>query len=150
MNVVAQLSDLAARVGQPLGVSDWIVIDQAMIDAFAHTTRDAQWIHVDPARATQGPFGAPIAHGFLTLSLLSAFVKTAFSVVDVRMGVNAGFDRVRMTAPVPVNQRVRAHFALHSFDAVAGGAKLTLDVRVELEGMDKPACVCLWLVRQYT
>lgn len=150
MKAIDHLSDLASMLGQPLGTSDWILVDQPMIDAFADTTRDAQWIHVDPARAADGPFGAPIAHGFLTVSLLSAFGKTAFHIADVRMGVNAGFDRLRMTAPVPVNRRVRAHFVVHRFEPVEGGAKLTLDVKVELEGSDKPACVAHWLVRQYT
>ncbi len=150
MKIFAKLADLSGLVGQPLGTSAWMVVDQRMIDAFAETTCDPQWIHVDPIRAAQGPFGAPIAHGFLTLSLHSAFVISAFRIADVRMGVNAGFDRVRMTSPVRVNSRVRGHFVLGSYEAVDGGAKLRLDVTVEIEGGDRPATVSQWLVRQYT
>jgi acyl dehydratase len=149
VKVFDRLADLSQLVGQPLATSDWITVDQSMIDAFAHTTQDAQWIHVDPQRAAQGPFGATIAHGFLTLSLHSALSMSAFRVADVRMGVNAGFDRVRFTAPVLVGSRVRGHFAVHSFEAIDGGAKMTLQVTVETEGQDRPASVALWLTRQY-
>lgn len=149
MKVFDRLEDLSLLVGQLLATSDWITIDQSMIDAFAHTTLDQQWIHVDPQRAAQGPFGAPIAHGFLTLSLHSALSMSAFRVADVRMGVNAGFDRVRFTAPVIVGSQVRGHFVLHSFEAVDGGAKMTLQVTVEVQGQERPASVALWLTRHY-
>jgi acyl dehydratase len=145
-----RLEDLAARVGQPLGTSDWMRVDQSTIDAFASVTRDPQWIHIDPVRAAQGPFGATIAHGFLTLSLHSALVVSAFRIGDVRMGVNAGFDRVRFTAPVRAGERVRATFVLATFEPQDDGAKLALDTTVEIEGRDKPACVSRWIVRQYT
>ncbi len=121
-----------------------------MIDGFAATTLDSQWIHVDPARAAHGPFGATIAHGFLTLSLHSAFSISAFRIADVRMGINAGLDRVRMTAPVLVGSRLRGHFSLGQYESIDGGAKLRLDVSVEIEGSPKPASVSQWLVRQYT
>ena len=147
MRTFARLADLAALEGQELGTSDWVVVDQSAIDEFAHATGDAQWIHVDPARAAAGPFGTPVAHGFLTLSLLSRLAEDAFRIADVRMGLNYGLDRVRFPSPVPVGSRLRGVCVLRRFEAIAGGAQLTLAVTVEREGGAKPACVAEWVTR---
>ena len=146
----AHLADLTALVGQPLADSDWIEVDQARIDAFADATRDPQWIHIDPVRAAAGPFGTTIAHGFLTLSLLPALLHTAFTIDDVRMGVNYGLNRARCPAPVPSGSRVRAHFKLLAFERLPdGGAQLTIEATIEREGGAKPVCVAELLTRQY-
>ena len=150
MNVFERLSDLAALEGQTIGTSDWTLVDQARIDRFAQATGDAQWIHVDPVRASAGPFGTPIAHGFLTLSLLSELVATAFRVTETRMGLNYGLNRVRFPAPVPVGSRLRAECRLLKFEAIEGGAQLTTEISVQLEGGTKPACVAEWLTRHFT
>lgn len=149
MRVFAHLAELEACVGQEIGCSDWIGIDQARIDAFAAATGDAQWIHTDPARAAAGPFGRTVAHGFLTLSLLPAFMADAYRVDDVRMGINYGLNRVRFPAPVPVGSRLRAHFRLLSFEPLDGGAQLGVEISIEREGADKPVCVAESLTRQY-
>jgi acyl dehydratase len=144
------LAELQALVGQPLGHSAWITVDQARVNAFAEATEDRQWIHVDPERAKGGPFGGPIAHGFLTLSLIPYFFETGFAVRETRMVVNYGLNKVRFTAPVPVGSRLRAAFRLLGVDDVAGGAKqLTVEVSVEREGVDKPVCVAESLARHY-
>jgi acyl dehydratase len=144
-----KLADLQAQVGQEIGVSDWITVDQQRIDLFAQATGDHQWIHVDPARAQSGPFGRTIAHGFLTLSLLPAMADTAFAIDDVRMGVNYGLNRVRFANPVPAGGRVRGHFKLQSYEPLDGGAQLTVEVSMELEGSDKPACVAQSVSRRF-
>jgi acyl dehydratase len=150
MKHYAKLHDLQAHVGQEVGVSDWITVDQQRIDLFAQATGDHQWIHVDPERAMSGPFGSTIAHGFLTLSLLPAMADTAFAIDDVRMGVNYGLNRVRFANPVPAGSRVRGHFKLVSYEPLEGGAQLTIEVSMELEGADKPACVAQSVSRRYT
>ena len=142
-----RLADLKSQIGQPLASSDWIAIDQARIDAFAAATDDHQWIHTDPPRAAQGPFGGTIAHGFLTLSLMPAFVGSAFCVSDTGLVVNYGLDRVRFPAPVPAGSRLRAHFRLLAWEALASGAQLKLELTVEREGSPKPVCVAESLVR---
>ena len=149
MKRFARLEDLAALVGQAVASSDWIDIDQARVDAFAEATEDRQWIHVDPARAAAGPFGAPIAHGFLTLSLMPALLASAFAIDDVRMGINYGVNRVRFPAPVPVGSRLRAHLKLLAFEALPGGAQVTLEATVEREGSAKPVCVAELVTRQH-
>lgn len=149
MRVFERLEDLAGLVGQEIGVSDWISVAQPRIQAFADATEDQQWIHTDPERAAAGPFGATIAHGFLTLSLLPRFYDTAFRVAEVRMGLNYGLDRVRFPAPVPAGSRLRGHFVLKRFEAIAGGAQLCVEVSVECEGGGKPVCVAESLTRQY-
>jgi acyl dehydratase len=143
------LEDLAPLVGQEISLSDWIAIDQARIDQFAHATGDHQWIHVDPARATQGPFGTTIAHGFLTLSLLPALADSALAIGDVTMGVNYGLNRVRFTAPVPVGSRLRGRFVLKAYEPIPGGAQLTMTVTMECEGADRPACVAESVSRRF-
>ena len=144
------LADLQALVGEPLGDSDWQIVDQARIDRFANATEDRQWIHVDPQRAAQGPFGAPIAHGFLTLSLLPVFFESAYAIADVRMAVNYGLDRVRFTAPVPVGSRLRARFTLKRWDAIDGGAQLGIEAVIERDGAAKPVCIAESLIRCFT
>ena len=150
MNVFERLSDLAALEGRTIGTSDWTLVDQARIDGFAQATGDAQWIHVDPVRAAAGPFGTPIAHGFLTLSLLSELAAGAFRVAETRMGLNYGLNRVRFPAPVPVGSRLRAECRLLKFETIEGGAQLTTEISVQLEGGTKPACVAEWLTRHFT
>jgi acyl dehydratase len=144
-----KLSQLQSMVGQPLGASEWIAIDQQRIDRFAEATSDHQWIHVDAERASQGPFGATIAHGFLTLSLVPAFLESAFDIADSRMGVNYGLNRVRFMSPVPVGSRLRAHFKLLAYQPIEGGAQLTVEATIEREGTHKPVCVLESLLRRY-
>lgn len=145
----AHLTDLKALVGQDIGCSGWMQVDQPRINQFAQATGDHQWIHIDPVRAAAGPFGTPIAHGFLTLSLLPALFETAFAIDDVRMGVNYGLNRVRFMSPVPVGSRVRGRFRLVSYEVLEGGAQLTVDATIELEGAAKPACVAQTVSRRY-
>ncbi|HLL18940.1 MAG TPA: MaoC family dehydratase [Rubrivivax sp.] len=146
----AKLADLQALVGQELAVSDWVAIEQSRIDAFAEATGDHQWIHVDPVRAAAGPFGATVAHGFLTLSLIPMLSEMAWAVDDVRMGVNYGLNRVRFAAPVRAGSRLRGRFKLLSYEPLHGGAQLTAEVLIEIEGGSKPACVAESLSRRYT
>ena len=143
------LADLAALAGHDIGSSDWLLIDQARINLFAEATGDHQWIHIDPARAAAGPFGAPIAHGFLTLSLLPLLFESAFAIDDVRMGVNYGLNRVRFVSPVRVGSRVRGCFKLLSYEPLDGGAQLTVQATIELVGSAKPACVAETVSRRY-
>ncbi|WP_077033569.1 MaoC family dehydratase [Pelomonas sp. KK5] len=150
MRTFEKLADLAGLVGQELGVTDWMAIDQTRIQQFADATDDQQWIHTDPARAAAGPFKTTIAHGFLTLSLLPTFFAHAYKVADTRMGINYGLNKVRFPAPVPVDSRLRARFKLLSFEAITGGAQLAVEVTVEREGSDKPVCVTESLTRQFT
>lgn len=138
---IPHLASLAARCGEIIGTSDWLLVDQGRIDRFADATGDHQWIHVDAARAAAGPFGTTVAHGLLTLSLLPWFYADAYRVDDVRMGLNYGFNKVRFPAPVPVDSRLRAQFRLLSFDPVDGGAQMVVEVTVEREGAAKPVCV---------
>jgi acyl dehydratase len=144
------LQDLAACVGQEVAVSDWIEITQPQVNQFADATGDHQWIHVDVARAKAGPFGAPIAHGFLTLSMLPKFYENAFEVVESRMGVNYGLNRVRFMAPVPVGSRLRGRMKLLSAEPIDGdGLQMVWETTIELEGSAKPACVAESVVRRY-
>jgi len=150
MRRFARLADLQALVGQEIGLSDWLLVDQPRIDLFAQATGDHQWIHTDPVRAAAGPFGATVAHGFLTLSLLPLFFETAFAIDDVRMGVNYGVNRVRFTNPVRVGSRLRGRFQLLAYEPLDGGAQLTVQATLELEGGSKPACVAETVSRRYT
>jgi acyl dehydratase len=143
------LEELKGLVGHALGSSDWIAVDQRRIQQFADATEDHQWIHLDAERAAAGPFRTTIAHGFLTLSLLPRMFETAFEVGNSRMGVNYGLNRVRFPAPVPSGSRVRGHFKLLSYEAVDGGAQLTVEVTVECEGAAKPVCVAESVTRRY-
>ncbi len=146
----ARLQDLQALVGQTVGTSDWLLIEQDRIDQFAQATGDHQWIHVDPERAATGPFGVTVAHGFLTLSLLPVMFQGAFEIDDVRMGINYGLNRVRFMSPVRVGSRVRARFNLLSYEPLPGGAQMTVEATIELEGAEKPACVAETVTRRYT
>ncbi|AVO49974.1 dehydratase [Melaminivora suipulveris] len=143
-------SEVSASIGQEVAVTDWVEITQERIDLFARATGDHQWIHVDPERAAQGPFGTTIAHGFLTLSLLAQFMGEAFEVEGSKMGVNYGLNKVRFPAPVPVGSRLRARLKLLGSDPVApDGVQMTWEVTLEREGGEKPACVAESLVRVY-
>jgi len=142
--------DLESRVGREVGVSPWVEVTQERIDTFARAIDDFQWIHVDRARAKASPFGGTIAHGFLTLSLLSHLSERTFGFSDRKMGVNYGLNRVRFTAPVPSGSRVRARFTLQKFERLAdGGIQVTWNTVVEREGADKPVLVAEWLGRHY-
>ena len=144
-------ADLQATVGTDLGVSDWITIEQDRVNQFADVTEDHQFIHVNPEAAKMTPFGGPIAHGFLTLSLLSKFSEQGGLVIEgVKMGVNYGFEKVRFLAPVKVGKKVRGHFKLKAADEKRPGQYLlTYEVTVEIEGEDKPALVADWLGMQF-
>lgn len=150
MKTFETLADLAACVGQEVAVSEWVTITQEQVQLFAQATGDHQWIHVDVDRARAGPFGAPIAHGFLTLSLLPVFLASSFDVRQSGVGVNYGLNRVRFTAPVPVGSRLRGRLTLLAADPIEqGGLQMTWSVVVEREGADKPVCVAEALVRRY-
>jgi acyl dehydratase len=150
MRTFEHLAELQALVGHEVAVSDWITVDQQRIDRFADATGDRQWIHIDPERAALGPFGATVAHGFLTLSLLPELSASAIEVRDTRMGVNYGLNRVRFPAPVPAGSRLRGRFRLLAYEPIAGGAQLTMEVTMEREGSDKPVCVAESVARRYT
>ena len=138
------------RVGEEVGISPWVEITQERIDTFARAIEDFQWIHVDPERAKSSPFGGTIAHGFLTLSLLSHLSEMTFSFSERRMGVNYGLNRVRFTSPVPSGARVRARFTLANYEPIDGnGVQVTWNVVIEIDGKDKPALVAEWLGRHY-
>ena len=143
------LADVQGLVGQEIGCSDWIAVDQARIDLFAQATGDHQWIHTDPVRAAAGPFGTTVAHGFLTLSLVPVMLEGGFAIDDVRMGLNYGLNRVRFVAPVRVNSRLRGRFKLLAFEPLEGGAQLVVEATLELEGSSKPACVAETVARMF-
>ncbi|MFH8345661.1 MaoC family dehydratase [Streptomyces sp. NPDC018045] len=147
--VFGSLDELRAAVGEDLGTSDWLEIDQKQIDLFADATGDHQWIHVDPERAASGPFGTTIAHGYLTLALLPALVPQLLRVDNVTMGINYGVDKVRFPAPVPVGSRLRATARIAGVTEVSGGVQLATTVTVEREGGEKPVCVAETLSRFY-
>jgi acyl dehydratase len=149
--VVSGVAELKTLVGQDLGVTDWHEITQDLIDRFADTTGDHQWIHVDVERCKkESPYGDCIAHGFLTVSLLPGFMREAVDVQgDYKMRINYGFNRLRFTGGVPAGSRIRAHFALNSVKDVEGGVEIAWTVSVEVEGRVKPALVAEWLGRTY-
>jgi acyl dehydratase len=144
---IASIEDIQAKVGSEVGVSSWILVDQARIDAFADVTEDLQFIHVDPEAAAKTPFGGTVAHGFLTLSLLSRMAADAMLRPEgVRMGVNYGFERVRFMAPVRSGKRVRGRFTLVRFEEKKPGQwQFVHNVTVEIEGEEKPALVADWI-----
>jgi acyl dehydratase len=150
MKTFETLAELAACVGQEVAISDWIEVTQERVNQFAQATGDHQWIHVDPERAKAGPFGAPIAHGFLTLSMLPVFFESSFKVTETRMGVNYGLNKVRFTSPVPVGSRLRARMTLLEAKPIENsGMQMTWSVAVEREGAEKPVCVAESLARHY-
>ncbi len=133
--------ELLSAVGEQLGHSDWLEIDQQRVNLFADATGDHQWIHVDPEKAKDGPFGQCIAHGYLTLSLVNLFLPQIIDVQGISMGVNVGCERIRFPAPVPVGSRIRGVGELVSADEMKGGVQSVVRVTVEIEGSEKPACV---------
>jgi acyl dehydratase len=147
--VIDSIDDLEARVGQEMGVSGWITITQDRVNQFAEATDDHQWIHVDVERADrESPFGAPVAHGYLTLSLLPRMVIEAMTFTPKKTGINYGLDKVRFISPVPVGARIRGHVALRSVERRDPQTlQVGLTVNIEIEGVEKPACVAHSLVR---
>ena len=143
------VAELRNAVGRHLGYSEWIRIDQERVNLFAEATGDHQWIHVDPERAKTGPFGAPIAHGYLTLSLSNYFLPQILDVQGISMGVNYGSDKVRFPAPVKVGDRIRAGAELVAATDVTGGVQTTVVITIEIEGSAKPACVIESLSRWF-
>jgi len=135
------IGELAGAAGTDLGASDWLVIDQERIDRFAEATGDHQWIHVDPERAKDGPFGRTIAHGLLTLSLLPVLQHQLYAVEDVTMAVNYGMNRVRFMSPVPVDSKVRARASITAVDELPGAVQVAFSTTFEVEGVEKPAAV---------
>ncbi|HEX8852034.1 MAG TPA: MaoC family dehydratase [Pyrinomonadaceae bacterium] len=147
---IESAAKLRELVGQEVAVSGWLEVSQARIDQFAEATDDRQWIHTDPERAArESPFKRTVAHGFLTLSLLSELARMAMSVGGVRMGINYGLNRVRFLAPVHAGARIRGRFRLTALEEMKGGVQAAWDVTVEREGFDKPCCAAEWLVRYY-
>jgi len=159
MRTIASLEELEGLQGQEVAVSDWTEITQHQVNLFAEATGDHQWIHVDPERARrESPFGAPVAHGFLTLSLLPALMQSAMQMPGVKIRVNYGLNRVRFTAPVPVGSRLRARIKLLKVERIAPppnapdlvGAQSTWEVTIEREGSDRPVCVAESISRRYS
>jgi len=149
MTTVAKIDDLPSFVGQHLGYSDWREITQEQVNQFADATGDHQWIHVDPERAKSGPFGGPIAHGYLTLSLVSVLVGQVFAVEGITMAINYGANKVRFPSPVPVGSELRLGASLAGVEDVAGGVQVTLDVTLEVKDATKPSCAAQVVYRYY-
>ncbi len=147
MKVYDGVTEFAGAEGDVLGTSDWLAIDQARIDLFADVTGDHQWIHVDAERAAEGPFGATIAHGFLTLSLLPPLLNQLYRVDNVKMAVNYGLDKVRFMAPVPVGSRIRITAKVASVTPLDGAVQATFESIIEIDGSEKPAAVVQSIVR---
>jgi acyl dehydratase len=144
------IAGLKERVGDHLGYSEWHQVTQEQINLFADATGDHQWIHVDVERAKAGPFGAPIAHGYLTLALAPTLLDEVLDVTGVSMNINYGLNKLRFPSPVPVGSKVRAGVTLAAVEDVSGGAQVTLNVTFEIEGATKPACVAEVLFRYYS
>jgi acyl dehydratase len=150
MKTFGSVGELTGAAGTLLGPGPWLEVDQSRVDLFADATGDHQWIHVDPDRAAQGPFGGTIAHGYLTLSLLPVLMKDLYSVDGVRMGINYGLNKVRFPAPVRVGSKVRLTAEIASVEEIGGGGvQLVLRSTVEADGLDKPVCVAESVVRYY-
>jgi acyl dehydratase len=150
MTAISDLLALRDRLGQEIAVSDWIDVSQERITQFADATADHQWIHVDPVRAAkESPFKTTIAHGFLTLSMISVLARTAMSLPPLRLAVNYGVNRVRFVAPLPAGSRIRGRFAPAAVEETGGGIQVTWSAVIEREGGDRPCCVAEWLVRYY-
>jgi acyl dehydratase len=149
MLTISGIEELKAKVGEELGVSDWHEVTQEAVDEFAEATGDDQWIHVDPERAKDTPFGGTIAHGLYTLSLGPRFSYEMFSIADIAFGLNYGYDRVRFPAPVPVGSRVRMRATLSTVDDIPGGVQIKVTQTFEVDGGEKPVCVAESLARIY-
>jgi acyl dehydratase len=144
------IDSMKAKVGEHVGYSDWHEITQAQVNLFAEATGDHQWIHVDPERAVrESPFGGPITHGYLTLSLAPALLAEVYSVSGISMGVNYGCNRVRFPAPVPVGAKLRVGALLKAVEEIAGGAQVVMEITFEVEGQEKPSCVAEAVYRFY-
>jgi acyl dehydratase len=141
------IEELSGLAGRSVGPTEWLEVTQERIDQFAHSVDDTQWIHVDPARAAEGPFGTTVAHGFLTLTLAVRFWYEAVQVEDASLIVNYGLNRVRFPAPVPAGSRIRAAFDVQSVDEVSGGVQAAIGVTIEVDGSEKPASVAELLLR---
>lgn len=139
--VFSKPDDLLDAAGDDLGVSDWLTIEQDRIDQFADATGDHQWIHVDPVKAADGPFGAPIAHGYLTLAITNFFLPQIMTVENVSMGINYGLNKVRFPQPVVVGSRIRARGVLTAAEEIPGGVQVVVTITVEIDGLAKPACI---------
>jgi acyl dehydratase len=148
--VIPGIAGLKERVGSSLGTSRWVTVDQEMVTTFADLTGDRQWIHVDPERARQGPFGATVAHGFLTLGMSTGLLWDIFTVEGVGMILNYGLNRVRFPAPLPVGSRIRMHASLAEVSEVANGIQVVYHLEYEIEGKEKPCCVADLVFRYYT
>jgi acyl dehydratase len=147
---ITDVRALRVRIGEEIAVGDWFEVSQARIDQFAAATGDQQWIHVDPARAAaESPFKTTIAHGFLTLSLLSSLIRDAMTFHGLRMAINYGMNRMRFVAPVPAGSRIRARFMPVSVEDASGSVQVTWQVTIDREHSDKPCCVAEWIVRYY-
>jgi acyl dehydratase len=154
MTSILSIDDLRDAIGREVAISDWFEVSQSVIDEFAEATRDAQWIHVDTERAArESPFQdsqgrrCTIAHGFLTLSLLTCFIESCLKITGARAGVNIGFDRIRFVSPVPAGSRLRGRFALARFEDLPGGVQLTWQVSVDRHGEVRPVLVAEWITR---
>lgn len=147
--ITVNVDELPSLAGKDLGYSDWVRVDQAKIDQFADATNDHQWIHVDPVRAKEGPFGTTIAHGYLTLSLAPGLLQSVVRVEGMRHGVNYGCNKVRFPSPVPVDSEVRLHATVADVEEVGGGVQLTLDLTIEARDAAKPACVAQVVYRYF-
>ena len=147
----AGIADMKEKVGTHLGYSDWLTVTQQQVDLFADATGDHQWIHVDPERAKkESPFGGPIAHGYLTLSLAPVLLSQVYSVSGTSMGLNYGLNRVRFPTPVPVGSRLRLGATLQALEEIPGGAQVVVAMTFEVEGQEKPACVAEAVYRFYS
>ena len=148
LHFINGLEELKTWVGKEIAVSEWLPIDQARIQAFADVTQDHQWIHLDVERCRrESPYGAPIAHGYLIVSLIPLLFESSLRIDGLAMTVNYGLDRVRLPAPVIAGQRIRGHLVLEKLDDVKGGKQAHWAVTIEIEGADKPACVAQMLAR---
>ena len=147
---IDSIAAMKPLVGEHLGFSEWLTVTQEQVNLFADATGDHQWIHIDVERAKSGPFGGPIAHGYLTLSLGPVLIPQVFSVGGIAMGVNYGCNKVRFMSPVPVGARLRAGVKLIGVDDVSGGAQVTLEVTFECEGAAKPSCIAEIIFRYYS
>jgi acyl dehydratase len=144
------IEGLQAKKGEHVGYSDWLDITQERVNEFAEATGDHQWIHVDPERAKAGPFGGPIAHGYLTLSLAPMLLPQALRVTGFQMGVNYGLNKLRFPSPVPVGSKLRVGATIADVEEIAGGVQVTMDLVFEVEGKDKPSCVAQAVYRYYS
>jgi acyl dehydratase len=146
---IASLDSLGAQIGTEIAASDWLTVSQSRIDAFAEASGDDQWIHVDVARAATSPFKSTIAHGFLTLSLVSLLMRQAIKLPPVRMALNYGVNRVRFISPVPAGARIRAHITPNAVESIGDGVQVTWSITLELEHAQKPCATVEWIVRYY-